>query len=82
MKIKISQRKLKPLRKRAQTKYLILLSDQTVIIDSEWVAMKKAIRYCREKGKHIQVMLPTYARVNAKTTGLTKLLETLETTKQ
>lgn len=60
--------------KRSEQKYLILLSDQTTIIGNEWEAMKKAVR----SGKPIVEMLPTDARVNTQTTGLSKLLESLE----
>lgn len=67
-------RKLKTSPKRKQQKYLVLLSNQVVIIGSEWTAMKEATR----TGKTIIDMLPTDARVNDQTTVLTKLLESLE----
>lgn len=72
--IRISHRKLIKESKRQKQKYLILLSDQTVIIDTEWEGMKKA----RQHGKPIVEMLSTDARVNAQTNGLSKLLESLE----
>jgi hypothetical protein len=79
--IKVDFKPLKKTSKRDKQKYLVLLSDQTVIIDTEWEAMRKAVKHCKANKKHIQEILPTYARINAQTTGLTKLLENLEITK-
>lgn len=79
--IRINFKKLKESKKRAKQKYLILISDQTVIIDTEWEAMKKAVRHCKCNKKQITEMLPTSSRINAQTTGLSKLLENLELTK-
>ncbi len=80
--IKISHKKLKKSTKKDKQKYLILISDQTVIIENEWQTMKKATRHCRVSKKSILDMLPTHARINAQTTGLSKLLESLEIKKQ
>lgn len=79
--IRINFKRLKESKNKSNQKYLILISDHTVIIDSEWEAMKKATRHCRLNNKQILDMLPTYARTIAQTTGLTKLLENLELTK-
>ena len=80
--IKISHKKLKKSTKKDKQKYLILLSDQTVIIENEWEAMKKATDHCMRNRKTIVEMMPTHARINAQTTGLSKLLESLEIKKQ
>lgn len=68
-----SSKKLKSNLKRAEQKYLILLSDQTVIVNSEFQAMKEA----RQFGKPIIEMQKTDARVNNQVTNLSILLENL-----
>lgn len=75
--IKISHKKLIASGKKDQQKYLILLSDQTVFIDTEYEGMKRA----RKHGKTIIEMMPTNARLIAQQTSLTKLLERLEVEK-
>lgn len=70
-------RTLKTNLKRKQQKYLVLLSNQVVIIDNEWAAMKRA----RQLKKPIVDMLSTSARMNSQETVLTKLLESLEIAK-
>ena len=72
----IQQRKLKAA--KPQQKYLILLSDQTVIVDEEFEAMKKAIK----TQKPIIDMLPCSNKMGAQKTNLTLLLEKLESNKQ
>jgi len=74
--IRCDRKKLIPQSKKEDQKYLILLQDQTVIIDSEWEAMKKWKRHYPEK--RIVEMLPTNSRLIAHTTSLSKLLENLE----
>lgn len=69
-----SGKKLKSNLKREEQKYLILLSDQTVIVNSEFQAMKEARRF----GKPIIEMQKTDARVNNQVTNLSILLENLE----
>lgn len=74
----IPQRKLKSNPKRRQQKYLILLSNQMVIIDTEFVAMKRA----RAFDKPIIEMLAHNGRSHsAQPINLTSLLESLEQTK-
>jgi len=75
--MKVDNRKLVSHTKRSQQKYLVLMSNQQVIIGSEWSAMKKAVR----TGKPICDMLPTDARVNDQVNDLSKLLESLEVKK-
>lgn len=72
----IKQKKLinKAHKKREQQKYVVLLSNQTVIVGSEWQAMKRAVRM----RKSILDMLPTYKRINDQVTSLTKLIESRE----
>lgn len=74
--IRCDSKKLIPESKKEDQKFLILLQDQTVIIDTEWEAMKKWKRWFREK--RIIEMLPTNSRLIAHTTSLSKLLENLE----
>jgi Na+/phosphate symporter len=75
----IKQRKLinKAQKKREQQKYVVLLSNQTVIVGSEWDAMKRAVK----TRKVILEMLPTYKRINDQVTSLTKLIESREPNK-
>lgn len=70
----IEQRTLVRVLKKPQQKYIILLADQTVIIDNEFAAMKEAIK----RRKTIVEMLPTDSRLIKQVTGLGKLLESLE----
>lgn len=76
MKYLLHNKPLKKKGKRKQQKYLLLLSNDVVIIGSEFEVMRK---YRKEfSGKPILEMLPTSARLNNQTTVLTKLLESLE----
>lgn len=75
------EKKLKEDGKKDQQKFLILLSDQTVIIDTEAEAMKQARRIMKGTKKYITEMIPTDARINKQRTTLTNLLENLETYK-
>lgn len=72
--MKVDNKKLVTHTKRSQQKYLVLMSNQRVIIGSEFAAMKKAVR----TGKPILDMLPTDARVNDQENDLSKLLESLD----
>ncbi len=72
----LHNRKLNKKLKRPQQKYLILLSNQVVIIDTEFQAMKKWRRQFFDK--KITEFQKTDARANCQVTGLTKLLESLE----
>jgi len=64
--------------KKEQQKYLILLSNDVVIINEEFTAMKIARRY----NKPIRDMLPTNARLINQVTVLSKLLEALDGEKE
>lgn len=68
--VQVDRKKLKPYRSKDVQKYLILLSNQLVILDDEFSAMKKA----RLSGKAILEMYPTNRVIN-RTTTLTHLLE-------
>ena len=69
---KIDFKRLRKPRRRNQDKYLILLSNQVVIIDTEWDGMKRAMR----SGKRIEemILLPNRNR-KLEVTTLNKLLE-------
>ncbi len=64
--------------KRVTQKFLVLLSNSIVVIDTEMQSMKKALKF----GKPISDMHMTDARIHSQTTTLNKLLETLETENQ
>lgn len=68
--------------KKPQQKYLVLLSNQRVFIDTEWEAMKSAVKECRATGARIIEMLPTESHKIKITTDLSTLLENLEREKQ
>lgn len=72
-------RMLKFTPKREQSKYMVLLSNDTAIIDTEWEAMKTAKKMMREK-PHLTIveMVQTDTRAIAQTTVLSKLLEANE----
>jgi hypothetical protein len=69
-----SNKPLKSKLRRKETKYLVLLSNNQVVIGPEWWAAKHA----RLTGKRISEMLLTNVRVNRQITTLNKLLENLE----
>lgn len=69
--VKVDRKKLKPTPKKQQQKYLILLSNQNIIIDNEWAAMKKA----RRSGKAILEMFKISNRVISQETSFEKYLE-------
>lgn len=71
------KRTLKAMSKKQRQKWLVLCSDQTVFINTEFQAMKQA----RQHGKPIVEMLKTSARILPQTNGLSKLLESLEVKK-
>jgi hypothetical protein len=70
----VDNRNLSVVKKRKEEKYLVILSNQTVVIDTEFQAMKRARRH----QKPISDMHMTDARIHAQETSLTKLLESLE----
>lgn len=74
--ILVDNKKLITRNKSQEQKYLILLSNQQVIIGSEWLGMKMATRF----GKPISDMLPTDARINDQVTTLDKLLDNMNYT--
>lgn len=85
---KISKpRRIAPTNKKDQQRYIILLSNDVAIIDTEWSAMKRA-RFLMSSAKHrptyksnnlrIVEMYPTSSRLIAQETTLTKLLEALD----
>lgn len=76
MKYRLHNKELTRKNKRQQQKYLLLLSNQIVIIGGEWEVMKMWRKYYHDKSIH--ELLPTTARLNSGVTGLTKLLESLE----
>ena len=69
---KFSHRRLRNKKRRQEDKFLILLSNQIVIIDTEWDGMKRA----RKHGKPVVEMIRLSNR-NRKLeiTSLNKLLE-------
>lgn len=76
MKYKLDNRKLNKKLKRPQQKYLILLPNDRVIIDTEFQAMKTWRK--KYSDKPIVEMLKTDSRANSQVNTLTKLLESLE----
>lgn len=75
----LKPRKLISKGKKKQQKYLVLLSNDRAIIDTEFKAMKKA-RWALLRAPHLRIveMIPTGARVIAQENTLTKILESLE----
>lgn len=60
-------------KKDLDDRYCVMMLDETCFIDTEWAAMKKAVRHLKKTGKSIAAMTKTSA-LKAETTTYSKLV--------